>query len=463
MLRSSSPWARPSRLVGVGAFLAVLVAALARGRVHPDEVFQYLEPAHGLAFGYRVVAWEWVEGLRNWAVPGVLGGVLALCRALGLEHPWVMAGLVWCVCAGVQAVGTWVLFRLVEERDGHEAALLAAGVHATWGGFLLYAARPLGDVLSVVPLLGALLWARRARERGALREGLWSGVLLGVAFVIRYPSAVFGVPLAVSLVGARRWRSLAGFAVGTGAVLLGLGVLDWLTWGSPWASAWRYFHFNIASGSSASHFGRQPVWWYAPILAGMAPMLLVWHFARGLARRDVLVGAFAFYLGVVSALGHKEARFLVPLLPFFVAIAAGPLANDISRLADRRAVLGVLGGLYVLSSVAAASVLFPLGLRQGVIDGTVAAGRDPALTGLVVAGPPEWNTGGRFYLHRDVPVFVAAGHSEDELRERLADARFSHALVEGRAVGEDTLRASGFCPERPSGGVTLWKRCLKRD
>ncbi|HLM44625.1 MAG TPA: hypothetical protein VK458_12200 [Myxococcaceae bacterium] len=103
-----------------------------------------------------------------------------------------------------------------------------------------------------------------------------------------------------------------------GAVLLGLGVLDWLTWGGPWHSAWSYFHFNIASGSSASQFGRQPGWWYAPIFAGMAPLLLLWHFARGLARRDVLVGAFVFYLGVVSALGHKEARFLVPLLPLFI-------------------------------------------------------------------------------------------------------------------------------------------------
>lgn len=37
-----------------------------------------------------------------------------------------------------------------------------------------------------------------------------------------------------------------------------------------------------------------------------------------------LVGAFAFYLAVVSALGHKEARFLVSLLPLFVAIAARP-------------------------------------------------------------------------------------------------------------------------------------------
>jgi hypothetical protein len=316
-----------------------------------------------------------------------------------------------------------------------------------------------GDVLSVVPLLGALLWAQRARDRGGLREGLWSGVLLGLAFVIRYPSAVFGVPLAVSLMGARRWRSLAGLAVGTGGVLLGLGVLDWLTWGTPGSSAWRYFHFNIASGSSASHFGQQPVWWYAPIFAGMAPLLLVWHFLRGLARRDLLVGAFVFYLGVVSALGHKEARFLVPLLPLFVALAAGPAAHDFSRLSGRRAVLRLLVGLYVLSSVAAASVLFPLGLRQGVVDATVSAGRDASLTGFLIAGPPEWNTGGRFYLHRDVPLFVSAGRPAEELRERLADARFSHALVDGEAVDEDTLRSAGFCQQRRWGSVALWKRC----
>jgi hypothetical protein len=458
MLRSRFT-ADPARLAALGAFLSVLVAALARGRVHPDEIFQFLEPAHGLAFGYRVVAWEWVEGLRNWAVPGVLGGLLMLCRAVGLEHPWAMAAVVWCACAGAQAVGTLVLFRLVEERDGREAALLAAGVQATWGGFLIYAARPVGDVLSVVPLLGALLWAQRARDRGGLREGLWSGVLLGLAFVIRYPSAVFGVPLAVSLLGARRWRSLAGLAVGTGGVLLGLGVLDWLTWGTPGSSAWRYFHFNIASGSSASHFGQQPVWWYAPIFAGMAPLLLVWHFLRGLARRDLLVGAFVFYLGVVSALGHKEARFLVPLLPLFVALAAGPAAHDFSRLSGRRAVLRLLVGLYVLSSVAAASVLFPLGLRQGVVDATVSAGRDASLTGFLIAGPPEWNTGGRFYLHRDVPLFVSAGRPAEELRERLADARFSHALVDGEAVDEDTLRSAGFCQQRRWGSVALWKRC----
>ena len=121
--------------------------------------------------------------------------------------------------------------------------------------------------------------------------------------------------------------------------------------------------------------------------------------------------------------------------------------------------LRLLGGLYVLTSVAAASVLFPVGLRQGVIDATVFAGRDTTLTGLVIAGPPEWNTGGRFYLHREVPVFVAAGRPEEETREKLADAGFSHVLVDGTAVGEDPLHAAGFCLQRRWGPVALWTRC----
>lgn len=442
----------------MGALLAVMVVALKRGRQHPDEVFQFLEPAHGLAFGYWLVAWEWVEGLRNWAVPGVLGGILALCGRMGLEHPWALASVVWACCAAVQAWGTVALFRLVEERDGREAALLAAAVHVTWGGWLLYAARPLADSLSVPPLLGALLWAWRARARDGLREGFWSGLLLGVAFVVRYPSAVFGVPIAVSLLVARRWRSLGGAALGLGVVLLGLGLLDWLTWGAPWHSVWKYFEFNILSGGSEK-FGTKPWWWYLPTLAGMVPLLLAWHFGRGLARRDLLVGSFAFYLGVVMVLAHKEIRFLAPLLPLFVALAAGPAWRTLSQRVRSRRALGGLVGVYALSSLAAATVQMPGGLATEQIDALVFAGQDSSLTGLIVAGQPEWHISGRFYLHRDVPLLVRSEHMVEELYGPLAEKQFSHVLVNRASLGEHPLEAAGFCVLRRWGRAVLWRRC----
>ncbi len=441
-----------------GAVLAIVVVALKRGRQHPDEVFQFLEPAHGLAFGYWLVAWEWVAGLRNWAVPGVLGGILALCGRLGLTQAWALASVVWACCATVQAWGAVALFRLVEERDGREAALLATAIHVTWGGWLLYAARPLADSLSVAPLLGALLWAWRARARDGLREGFWSGLLLGVAFVVRYPSAVFGVPIAVSLLAARHWRSLAGGALGVGVVLLGLGLLDWLTWGMPWHSVWKYVEFNILAGGSEK-FGIKPWWWYLPTLAGMVPLLLAWHFGRGLARRDLLVGAFAVYLGVVMALAHKEVRFLAPLLPLFVALAAGPAWRTLSQRVRSRRAVGGLVGVYALSSLAAATVQMPGGLCTEQIDALVFAGQDPALTGILVAGQKEWNVSGRFYLRRDVPILVRPEHQVRELYGPLQEPQFSHVLVHKAAIGEHELETAGFCVQREWGPTALWKRC----
>jgi GPI mannosyltransferase 3 len=454
--KATVAWER--RWVVAGAVVAVAVAALTRGRLHPDEVFQYLEPAHYVAFGYWEPAWEWSAGLRNWAMPGLLGLLLRVGSVLGLEHPWAKVGLVWCACAAMQALGALALYRLVEERNGRGPALLAVAVQATWGGWLLYAARSLGDVLSVAPLLGALLWTQRARDRGTLLPGLLAGALLAVACVIRYPSAVFSLPLGLCLLLARRWSALAGMALGSAAVLLGLGVLDWLTWGAPWHSLWAYFEFNFVRGG-ANQFGTKPWWWYAPILAGMAPMLLTWSFFQGLRQRDVLVGAFATYLLVVSALAHKEARFLVPLLPLFVAIAAAPAWRTLSRWQHSRRALVAIAALYGFSSWAAATLQRTSGLRTEVTDAFVHLSPEPELRSLAVAGLGGWNTGGRFYLHRRVPLALFEPEDVEGLQAHLRQQRPSHVLVRDHAAPPELLRAAGYCLREQWERMELWKSC----
>ena len=64
-----------------------------------------------------------------------------------------------------------------------------------------------------------------------------------------------------------------------GMIDLGLGLLDWVTWGAPWHTLWKYFEFNILTGGSEK-FGTKPWWWYLPTLAGMVPLLLAWHFGH---------------------------------------------------------------------------------------------------------------------------------------------------------------------------------------
>mgnify|MGYP002717992115 CR=1 FL=1 len=79
-------WPLVVLLGGVG-LLPALIAVAQLGRIHPDEVYQLLEPAWFRAHGYGVLAWEWRVGLRNWAMPGVAAWLLRLADVLGLTHP----------------------------------------------------------------------------------------------------------------------------------------------------------------------------------------------------------------------------------------------------------------------------------------------------------------------------------------------------------------------------------------
>ncbi|MDA8024653.1 MAG: hypothetical protein MPK13_08590, partial [Gammaproteobacteria bacterium] len=75
--RISAAWFAPAAdATGTWKYLPHMLAAafLARAAValsgdfllHPDEVMQYLEPAHYAVFGSGVLYWEYVHGARAW-------------------------------------------------------------------------------------------------------------------------------------------------------------------------------------------------------------------------------------------------------------------------------------------------------------------------------------------------------------------------------------------------------------
>ena len=54
--------------------------------VHPDEIMQYLEPAHKAVFGNGVTYWEYFYGARQWLVPGLAAAVPSLLKAILGHH-----------------------------------------------------------------------------------------------------------------------------------------------------------------------------------------------------------------------------------------------------------------------------------------------------------------------------------------------------------------------------------------
>jgi hypothetical protein len=234
--------------------------------------------------------------------------------------------------------------------------------------------------------------------------------------------------ICVTLVGAwfarRRWREAAELTV----VLLGwalvLGLLDRLTWGGWFHSALAYWRYNWVQGRGEL-FGTSPATFYLRVLWTSMPLvtaLMVPAALLGTLRAPALALTVAVFLGVHSAIPHKELRFILPVLPAAMALAGVGLGWASSRL-DRRIPVGLALLAAVISAARFHTLTFgDLGAYEGRRDQVSAyddfgpvnrllrvASALPDLCGLKVEATHIAWTGGYTYFHRDAPMYSHLG------------------------------------------------------
>jgi hypothetical protein len=399
----------------LAAALALRLAAeLAFPRLHhPDEVYQYLEQAHRLAFGYGVVPWEYRVGGRSWLIPGLLAGLMKLGALFG-GGPDAYLRVVAVALAAASLSLVAVAYLWAHRLAGTRAAIIAGTVAATWYELVYFAPRPLAEILATYPLaVGLYLAATGPRRRGALAA---AGALLGLAAALRMqllPAIAIGLALACA---ARRPRERAALLLGAAAVVLGAGALDWATWGAPFRSFVTNLRTNLVAGRAAL-YGVAPLWQYAALYVlawggALVPIaLLAWAGAR---RVLVLLAVPLAVLLSHSVIAHKEYRFVFPAVPFLLLAAALGTARLVELLrargvGPRWAVLAACLGWVGLSATSAlATRLAPMWAQgRSEIEAFQALRRDAALCGVGIVGTPWVYTAGYTYLHRDVPLFVA--------------------------------------------------------
>ncbi len=397
----------------------------------PDEIYQSFEPAHRLVFGHGLVAWEFLEGARTWAVPGFVAVWLELCKLVGADSPSTYIPVVKLVFAALSAIAALGTYRLARGFGARE--LEASVASATWSLCALalyFSARAMSENLAAVLVVWGVALVlgdgadRRARILGAS--------LLGLATLARLQSGV--VCAVVVLVVAFAPRSAGRRTVPFLEVLLTLvawalvyGLWDAAAWHAlPSAKAGGFFHsavvyyrFNIVENRGAG-WGTAP-WSYFFValyrtMPGVSIALAVTalaSFKRAWSLLAIIVAFLALHLFVA----HKELRFLLPIMP----LACAFIGVALSQLPERPARLGLalVGGAVLVSAMnyraltmgdvgsyperADASAWDDFG---GVNRLLLAASREKDLCGLRIdAAHLAW-TGGSTYLHTKAPLYM---------------------------------------------------------
>jgi GPI mannosyltransferase 3 len=460
--------------LGLLGALARVVAWRARPDLHPDEFFQYLEPAWRHLHGYGWLAWEWSLGLRSWVLPTYHGAWMVLLDWAGvqsgelvhafLQLHWAFASLLLLPAAWRagrrMAAQSWS-GRLRDDRNanlppGWEGGLLSVAATALLPTLAYFSPHTLTEVPSMLALVwGYTLWlearAPAPRDR-AFRLGLATGLLLSLGALLRIANGPLVLVPIFDLVVRRRWRGLAGLLIGCSLVATGFGLVDWVTHGSPFHSLRAYLEYNYVEGRAAEH-GVAPLGHYARwmsdrlgfgLLLLLAPIALAFRAVWGWA-----LGVLLLFVAL-STQAHKEERFLLvvwPMLTIAFGAASGRLMVRLRGRTRRAAVWTLIAGLG--AGAIARNIRgiqerdqHDYSRRWALYAAQAWAGRQPDATGVLVEGAFHLS-GGWLMLGKNLPLDSYGPRAENPLYNYFVVRRDSAEEQDGVARGAHAVHVRG--------------------
>lgn len=414
-------------LFGLAGLLLRFGLAVRWPTIHrPDELFQNLEPAHRLWTGWSIVTWEWREGIRSWFYPDILYGIMQTTGLLHLPPDWAVPAT-WAVMSAVSIGVVVVGVELGWRRSGVVGAVLCGVFCAFWPDLVYFGPKTLvevqaGNLLVIAAGLASVDAIGGKRRLGWRMAAL--GLTLGLAFDLRFQLApALGlVALWAARAEGRRWLPLvAGAAIPVAA----LGLIDLLTWGSPFQSIWKNVQVNFLEGR-ANDYGVQPAAWYIAELVrryGAAMLPLAFLFWMGARRAPLLALVSAVVVGFHSLITHKEISFIYAALPTAMVVVGLGCARAVEALPGLLrapppmrvvlpSVVAASGLVFILTGLAS-SPYTERALLVSLRSAWSTVRERPDMCGLGLYGrlnPFPWvYSTGYTGLNRTVPIYLALG------------------------------------------------------
>lgn len=343
------PWAATASNRKVLVFALAFRAAnalLVRTYFNPDEHWQCLEVAHRVAFGYGHLTWEWKRGLRSYLHPLLFAALYKTLALLHMDTPWVMVMAPRLVQSLFAAFGDLYLYKLSKLIfNGQVAKWTLFSQLVNWFMFFCITRTLSNSLETVLTVAGLYYWFAAiesskatsivSKQHAACEQSIPSRkvalLIAALSCAIRPTSAVTW--LYVGLLDFIQMKSKCRFilldVIPVGAIVLAVTtLLDWWMYGSWVIVPLNFLKFNLLS-SGGDYYGTHVFHWY--FTQGFPSM--IWTFLPfalcGIVKSQEwrLSGLIAWVLGVYSILGHKEFRFVLPVLPLALMFSGYCLAS----------------------------------------------------------------------------------------------------------------------------------------
>lgn len=418
------------------AVLLRLIAFNPYSAHHPDELFQYLEQAHRIVFGYGFVPWEFREFIRSWLIPLMLVPPMQLGEWIdpGGRLYLFLPRLMFAALNFAPVIAAWFIGRRISLQH----AVVGMAVVGVWVESVAFSVQTLSESLAVAAFLAAAALLHAKSKTPAI---ILAGALLALGGLARFQ---YGPALAVfgAMMAGRDLRIWKGLMLGALPVVLGGALIDIAMGLRPYEWIYTNYRINIAEGKMQQIAGQgHPLTYLALLYRSwklaflVLPMLVV----AGWRRHPALVVAALVNILLHQLIDHKEYRYIWLSIQTLLLIAAFGSVDLLKVLFPRRPAeaLGgtratvILVGAWALASALLASTTTHRHNFRTDNDPARAAAiamQDPAVCGIAVPRHVYWQFGYAL-LHENKPVFLIG--SEGGLtrsKPALAESGFNALL-----------------------------------
>ncbi|KAK7033826.1 mannosyltransferase [Favolaschia claudopus] len=393
--------------------------------------------------------------------------------------------IVRLVLASINALGLCLIRHGVSRRFGRPTGLYFTLITCTQFHIPFWMGRTLPNMLALFPvnLAAYLLVDRAPNTLKPSQRSITSSIALLVfsAVVFRAELAAFAGALILQYLYLGHLTLRRALTIGTMSTLASIALtvsVDSYLWGQPYLwPEYQSIYFNVVEGKSAD-WGTSPAHSYLTahlpkLLLSALPLSLFAVFSSAPKRLISLIFPSAVLVGAMSAIGHKEWRFVVYVIPIWNVVAARGMSAMVSQrkssligrvlfLGACSAILANLGATVLLTLAAMRN--YPGGEAMAILNTLANANNTVNAAVNAHIGNLALQTGASLFTHVHAPPyppFLASANAswvydKTDNPDSAAYAKYTHVVGESAVPPAAGGGAFGFM-SRKGGWTELGK------
>lgn len=340
----------------LACFVRLISVIFSKGYGMHDDHFLVIEASKSWVDGFDYNSWLPVEGQttptpsgHSFFYAGLHYFLFRFLKFKNINDPQTEMYIVRFLHALLSLITVYCGYKIAFKLSGERIAKMVGLFLAVFWFMPFMSVRNLVEFVCIIPMMAATWIVIKNEEQKRMMPYVWAGVLLGIAFSIRFQTIMFTGGFGLALLFTKRIKEAIVVGIAFLVIAAGVqGITDFYIWGKPFVEFQEYVRYNIENAQE--YIVLQWYMYFLLIVGVLVPpisIFLFFGFFKNWKKHLLLFLPSFIFLMFHSYFPNKQERFILPIIPFIIVLGTMGWMDFVEKSTYWRNHKKLLKGFYV--------------------------------------------------------------------------------------------------------------------